>query len=233
MKNKRILIILFLIILIILGCILYNKNYNRSNKIYTEDLIIKESEDILNNKISNLYILFNESNKEINDMSNDKKLLLAALYINNIENYKTNRILKELKSLFGEDFNIDFKDIYKANDSDKIVYKYNLKDKKYVKESNILGLDLIKPLRSELVDFRKVENEYILSYKQMFYNEFSENGKLNIVNIKGEKLFDVKMSDNINISSEMFNKYKDKLITVGYIFKIENNKLVLKGYELK
>ena len=69
--------------------------------------------------------------------------------------------------------------------------------------------------------------------KEAFEKIKSENGKLDIVNIKGEKLFDIKMSDSINITNEMFDKYKDKLITVDYIFKIENNKLILNGYELK
>ncbi len=232
MKIKRIFVVIFLIALFVLGYFAYSKYY-KSNKVYTEDLVISEAEDILNNKISNLYALFNESNKELNNMPNEKKLLLAVLYINNIENYKSNKILKKLRNIFGKNFDIEFKDIHKINDSEKIVYKYNSKSKNYTKKGNILGLDLIKPLKSELIDFKKEETSYILSYKQMFYNEFSENDKLNIVNIKGDKLFDIKMSNNINITNDMFNKYSDKLIVVDYIFKIENNKLVLKGYELK
>lgn len=232
MKGKKVFVIIFLVLLLVLGYFIYDKYY-KTNKVYTEDLIIKESEDILNNKISNLYVLFDESNNEINSMSNDEKLILMALYIKNLDSYKSSKILRELKNLFGEDFNIEFNDIKRVNDPDKMVYKYNTKTKKYTKESDILGLDLILPLKSELVNFKKQEDTYILTYNQMFYNELSENGKLDIVNIKGEKLFDIKLSDSISITNEMFNKYKDKLITTDYIFKIENNRLILKGYELK
>ncbi len=240
-KNLTALVIILSIVVLAAGVyILYTNKTSEENIIYQDENITKEANQIFNKIADSYYYLTEDVN--INDLPNEQKLNFMALYYSyDITEYTSDEIYEELKKLFGKNFTIEFKDIKLEpfSDNSEPDYIYDEVTKKYIDNGNGHGLEgtnyLIKSL---LVDYKKNDDEYILSYKQLFY--IYDYDEVLFTDITGKNiLFKKGISDeeensvSVKVSDGEFNRYMDKLPIVEYTFKLEDGKLILIKYSIK
>lgn len=213
-----------------------------SKDIKVNEDIVKKANTFLNTTINTegrfAYNFLREANGSINDMDNDDKLSFVELYfLGRFDKLTSDDILKELKSLFGKDFTIEFKNIKCALGNDHEDFIYNEKTKKYTaNEDNAHGFDfdLGIVLKSKLIDYKEENSKYLLTYKQLFKDGTSDASS--IVNFKGDMLHDyseeygtTSIEEFPKITDSDFAKYEDKLVPVTYTFEMEDGNLVLKS----
>ena len=94
---------------------------------------------------------------------------------------------------------------------------------------------------SKLIKYEVIDDEYKLSYKQIFYKyDIDENDNEIIIytTINGDPLFEKRTNEDFEVateklSEEEMNQYLDILPITEYTFKLENKKLILKRFTIK
>ena len=262
MKNNKnilyiIIVILIVTIVFLASYIIINKeknnhnlpvnNANDSTNINQE--IVKNAENIINKSYfyEPLVVLGKKNdyyNGNINDLPNQTKLQLAGLYYGwgDLEEKTSDEVLDYFKTIFGKDYTINFEDIYSFLEvginkdiyKNKVLMKYNSKTKMYIDNENGSGysLNLGTLIKSKLTNYKEENNEYKLTYKQLFctnceissysYNDERDN-YLILVNIKGDEvsritpLYDKENFDNGEIDEDdeefksLYNKTMNEL----------------------
>lgn len=216
---------------------------NNGEKITEEDKnnIINEATEFIDKNISGLYMYFNKTYIDINEMNNQTKLWISYWLLKDDMNSKTlldynsDEILKEMRNIFGSKYNIVFEDI-KAYD-DYVMYEYNENTKYYKYVGGGSGAEVLLNVRNDYYDFKKVDNKYYITYKPLFYmiSEYLDLGELDIVDIKYNKITTFNYSDydvDVTISGEDYEKVRDNITSMTFIFEKENNKLVLTGVKI-
>lgn len=220
-------------------------NKNNSGEVNNK-MTDKEKEDVIGDankfidtNLSNIYLFFDKSYENINNMDNQDKLWLTYWYLKDDKNlkyltdYTSDEILSKMQNIFGSKFLINFEDML-SYDSNEVVYKYNKNSKKYEYVGGGTSASSLELVRNEFVNIVKDDNKYLITYKPLFYYVygFLDLGTIDIVDIKYNKLTTYDFVDydkEIVISDEEYNKIKDNIANVTYIFERENDNLVLTG----
>lgn len=254
-RIKNLTALVIILTLMLLGCgvyIAFTRVPNCSNENVTIDNEITDKANTILNKISNVHE-FLLTDTELNDMPNQLKLDMAVFYFKDdkngkyIDDYTSDEILSELKSIFGKDYSIKFENIEQFFNNDKDpsdpendVYIYNNDTKKYTATENGQSIDsLLVAIKNKLVDYKVLNNdEYLISYKELFYSYDWDNDGNDIAifyNANGDEIFQKKVDLNskLTIDNSEFNKYIDKLNTTEYLFKLEDDNLILKKFTIK
>lgn len=252
-NNKGIIWLITILIVLIIGLagyIVYDKiiDDNNTNNIDNnkttekqEDRknITEKAENILSKL--DIYSLLNKDKIDFKDMDNETKLWIMYRNYNlltekeNFQDVTSDELLEGMKSIFGNDFNMTFDDVY--------VYKYNKETKKYEDEYGGYGFGITTAVKNDMISYEQNGEYYYITYKPMLYDQiegcetsikFTDVKKTNVYNesLTNENVIcsvediDVKTIDNA------YNSSKAKLIDVKFKFKLENGILKLVGYEL-
>ncbi len=257
-RIKNLTALVIILTLMLLGCGVYiactRVPKENNNKVVIDKEIIVEKADAVLNDLSKVYP-FLMSDTEINNYPNQLKLDIALFYLMDdtngkyIDSYTSKEIENKLQELFGRDFKIKFEDIepflnsdLDPSDTDNALYTYDSSTKKYVDNENGFGLEFMKYLsNSKLIKYEIIDDEYKLSYKQIFYKyDMDENDNEIIIytTINGDPLFEKRTNEDFEVateklSEEEMNQYLDILPITEYTFKLENKKLILKKFTIK
>lgn len=204
--------------------------------------IINDATSFIDKNISGLYMYFNKSYKDINDLNNQTKLWISYWLLKDDMNSKTmldytsDEILAEMRKIFGSNYNITFEDI-KAYD-DYVMYEYNKTTKYYEYVGGGSGASALLNVRNDFYKFEVVDDKYYITYKPLFYmiSEYLDLGEIDIVDIKYKKISKFNFTDydmDIIVSDEDYQNYKDSISSITYIFEKENDNLVLTGVLLE
>ncbi len=253
-RIKNLTALVIILTLMLLGCGVYiactRVPKETTTTVIEKEEIIDQADTILN-KLSNTYI-FLMNDTDIVNYPNQLKLDIALFYLMDNENgkyidsYTSTEIESKLQDIFGKNFKIKFEDIeplFNTNldpsDPDNALYTYDSSTKRFIDNENGFGLEFMKYLsNSKLIDYKVIDNEYILSYKQIFYKyDFDENDReiISYVTINGDPLFDkvAEGYDSPQLTESEIDQYLSALPITEYTFKLENNKLILKNFKIK
>ncbi len=183
--------------------------------------------DIINIKIN---WLFNKNYTDFNTLDNNQKF-----YIGNIKNDKyisVNKIDDNLANIFGNTVTINRSDI-KCGVDDYILYDYNNGFFQEYDQSNHPGHggEVTKPDYINYYKFEKVGNKYYVYTNEVYVNIMDCGFVYNTGDNDCIEDFDNNKTSE-EIFNEKYNQIKDKLNQRKYTFEIENNRYILKSFEI-
>lgn len=203
---------------------------------------ITNSNNFIRDNLAYLFTYFDHSYENLNDMDNQDKLWIAYWILKDDYNlkymtdYTSDEILVEMQKLFGGNFNIVFEDIkdYEGNS----MYDYNEKNKKYEYVGGGFGASVLHLVRNDFVSIEKENGKYYITYAPLFYyvDGFMDVGTVSIMDINYNKIttYEIKdYNDEVEVTNEEFNRVKDKITNITYIFENENDQFVLTGMKFK
>lgn len=206
-----------------------------------KETIINDVNSIIEKDLNSFYVYFDKSYENINDMHNQDKLWMAYWYLKDDKNlkyitdYTSDEILNKMQNIFGSKFNLIFEDIKDYNGNS--IYVFNKSSNVYKYNGYGSAASSLNLVRNDFVDFEYKDNKYFITYDSLFYYIYGvlDLGKIDIVDIKYNKLTTYDLNsyeDEIMVTDEIYNKIKDDITKITYVFEKENDKLILTGIKL-
>lgn len=178
----------------------------------------------------NLYLVTNYSSN-IEDLSNQEKLVLATTYLINQNNFDYKEGVDAahyetyIHYVFGVDSDITNEDI----NYNGITIKYDEKENKYICAENLNKIEIVNIL-DKVTSYNNKKENYVVTIKSVFMKDKKVYGNItNLLNNRNVLLTDVK---TVKFEENYYDEIEDSVTEVEYSLALEGKHLVLKDYKI-